>query len=245
GPEQVVVAERHEPAKALVGRVSPSELDAPRLRFAQRHRDVRVRRVGVALRLDVDAIEEAGRVEAATGLGDIDGGEWIAILERQLAHDDVELGGGESGDKDLADPGDLALLHGIRRLEALRRLRGGQAHGRTPVAAALIELLDFSASLLGPDSVPGIAGAKPDRLVDQIERDELAAGDDHAGDLLSRPLDDGNDDPRMRPVVAEGRARRSHLRRREALGAQVLPDDLHVPGQLLLDVETAEDPEGN
>src|SRR4030095_8170111 len=44
GPEQVVVAERHEPAKALVGGVSPSELDAPQLRLAQRARAVPRRR---------------------------------------------------------------------------------------------------------------------------------------------------------------------------------------------------------
>src|SRR5262249_48170652 len=113
------------------------------------------------------------------------------------------------------------------------------------VAAALVELLDLSARLLGPDSVPGITGAKPDRLLDQIERDELAAGDDDVGDLLSGALDDGNDDVRVRPVVPEGRARRPTPHRSEALSAQVLPADLHIAGQLLLDVETAEDADGN
>src|SRR5262245_41076660 len=212
-PEQVVVADRNEPAKAFFRIVSRSEFEAPRLRFAQRDRDVPVWRVRVALRLDVDSIEEARRVQAAAGLGEIDGGELIAVLERQLAHDDVELGGGESGDQDLADPRDLALLHSVRRLKAVGRLCAGQAHARLPVAAPLIELLDLSARLLGPHGVPGIAGAKPDRLVDQIEGDELGAGDDDVGDFPSRTLDDGNDDSRVRPVVAEGRTRRPHLRR--------------------------------
>src|SRR5262249_36957221 len=75
GPEQIVVADRHEPAKALVCIVSTAELDAPRLGLAQRDRNVAIRRFGVALRLDVDAIEQARGVEAAPGLGQVDGGE--------------------------------------------------------------------------------------------------------------------------------------------------------------------------
>src|SRR5262245_17973434 len=243
GPEQVVLTDRHEPAKALVRIVSTAELEAPRLGLTQCDRHVPIRRLWVALRLDVDAIEEARGVEAAPGLGQVDRGERVAVLERQLAHDDVELRGGETGDQDLADPRDLAFLHRVRRLEARRRLRAGQAHGRSPEAAALVELLDLAARLLGPCSVPGIAVAKPDRLADQIQRDELGARDDDPHDSRSRPLDDGNEDPGVRPVVAEARARRPDLRRGETLSAQILPDHLHVAGELLLDVETAEDAE--
>src|SRR4029453_8296933 len=85
GPEQIVVADRHESAKALVCIVSTAELEAPRLGLPQADRHVPIRRLWVSLRLDVDPIEEARGVEAGPGLGQGAGGERGAALAARLA----------------------------------------------------------------------------------------------------------------------------------------------------------------
>ena len=231
GAEQIVIAERDEAAKAFLGGVAGAELEAPGLRLAHDHLDVPDGRGRVTERLDVHAVEEARGIEAAAGFGERDGRERIARRELKLALHDVRLGGRQARDHDLADPRELAFLHGIARRDRPVLVGRAQAHRRTSVSAPLIELLHLVPRLLGTGRVPGIARTESDRLVNRLGVEDAVAGDGDRGDHSPRALDDR----------AEGHARGADLRRREPLRAVILAKQTHVLLEALLDEETAED----
>ena len=140
----------------------------------------------------------------------------------KLALHDVRLGGRQARDHDLADPRELAFLHGIARRDRPVLVGRAQAHRRTSVSAPLIELLHLVPRLLGTGRVPGIARTESDRLVNRLGVEDAVAGDGDRGDHSPRALDDRDDDPRVGAVVAEGHARGADLRRREPLRAVIL-----------------------
>src|SRR5262245_6523861 len=164
GTEQVVVAERDEAAKALEGVVAGAELEAPGQRLAHAHLHVPDRRARVTERLHVDAVEDAGGVEAAARLGERHGRERLARRELQLTLHDVWLGGRQAGHHDLPDPRELALLHGVARRDRAVLVGRAQRHDGAPIAAPLIELLHPVARVLGPHRVPRITRLEADRL---------------------------------------------------------------------------------